>query len=98
MHPDHLITDLKLTDGFGDTEAVVMALAPTMGRDAARGNVSAVCDAVAVGEGRLIDLLAPDPDVATLFDRAALKRLLGPANYLGSSGAMVDRVLAGAGR
>jgi hypothetical protein len=33
----------------------------------------------------------------SILDRTAIERLLELTNYLGSSGAMVDRVLAGTG-
>jgi 3-carboxy-cis,cis-muconate cycloisomerase len=42
----------------------------------------------------LIDLLAAHPEIKRHVDRAALERMLDPANYLGQSGVMVDRVLA----
>ena len=42
----------------------------------------------------LIDLLAAHPEINKHVDRAALQAMLDPANYLGQSGHMVDRVLA----
>ena len=42
----------------------------------------------------LLDLLAEHPEVNKHLDRAALATLCDPANYLGQSGVMVDRVLA----
>ena len=48
-----------------------------------------------LAKGRpLIDLLAVHPEIIKHADRAALMRMLDPANYLGQSGVMVDRVLA----
>jgi 3-carboxy-cis,cis-muconate cycloisomerase len=49
------------------------------------------------GKRRLIDLLSNDPEIAQILDRLAIARLIDPTNYLGNSGAMVDRVLAGKG-
>lgn len=94
VHADNMSRNLRLTDGLVNTEAVMMALAPKMGRGTAHDKLSAICLAVSAGKGRLIDLLAADPDITKLFDRAALEKLLDPENYLGLSGAMVDRVLA----
>ena len=42
----------------------------------------------------LLDLLAGHPEISSHLDRAALAKLCDPANYLGQSGVMVDRVLA----
>jgi len=42
----------------------------------------------------LLDLLAEHPEINKHLDRPALAKLCDPANYLGQSGVMVDRVLA----
>ena len=42
----------------------------------------------------MIDLLVAHPEIAKHVDRKALQAMLDPANYLGQSGVMVDRVLA----
>ena len=95
VHADQMSRNLVLTDGLVCTEAVMMALAPKIGRGVAHDKLSAVCQQVADHHGRLIDLLAADPDIHHHFDRAALEKLLNPLNYLGTSTAMVDRVLNG---
>ena len=41
----------------------------------------------------LLDLLVETPEIARHLDRAELAKLCDPANYLGQSGVMVDRVL-----
>jgi adenylosuccinate lyase len=58
---------------------------------------AAIFIAVSQGKGRLIDLLSNDPEIAKFLDHTAIERLIEPTNYLGNSGAMVDRVLAGRG-
>ena len=93
VHPDAMERNLRLTDGLVCTEAVMMALAPKMGRENAHDALSAVCRAVADGKGPLIDLLAGNKEIAKVFDRGHLEALVNPVNYLGLSGAMVDRVL-----
>ena len=45
-------------------------------------------------EASLLDLLAEHSEINKHLDRAALARLCDPANYLGQSRVMVDRVLA----
>ena len=71
----------------------MMALGPKLGREIAHDKIAEICVAVAKGKGRLIDLLAADPEISKIFDRAALEKLLDPRNYVGLSAAMVDRVL-----
>jgi len=93
VHTDAMDRNLHLTGGLVCTEAMMMALAPKMGREHAHDVLSSICQAVAKGQGSLIDLLAQNPDIAKLFDRKALETLIDPNNYLGLSGAMVDRVL-----
>ena len=94
VHPDNMMSNLKLTDGLVNTEAVMMALAPKLGRERAHDRLSRVCIAVSQGKGRLLDQLSQDEEVSKIFDREQLQKLLDPVNYLGSSGAMVDHVLA----
>ena len=77
-----------------NTEAVMMALAPKMGRGAAHDKLSKICLQVSAGKGRLIDLFSKDTDITKIFDRESLEKLLDPDKYLGSCGIMVDRVLA----
>ncbi len=97
VHPDAMLRNLKLSQGLVNSEAVMMALAPRMGRGKAHDRLSAVCIAVSQGKGRFIDLLAADPEIAELFDRQALEKLIDSTNYLGNSGVMVDRVLQAKG-
>ena len=94
VHGDNMMKDLKLTDGLVNTEAVMMALGPKMGRGEAHDRLAKICIAVADGKGRLIDLLSKDTEVAKYFNRKELEQLLEPTNYIGNSGEMVDRVLA----
>ena len=81
--------------GLLNTEAVMMAPGPLMGREKAHDKISAICIAVSQGKGRLIDLLTEESEIRKIFDRQALARLLDPTNYVGKSGPMVDRVLSG---
>ena len=97
VHPENMKKNLQLTDGLIDTEAIMMALGPKMGRGKAHDRLAAISIAVSQGKGRLIDLLSNDPEIVQILDRSAIERLMEPTNYLGNSGAMVDRVLAGRG-
>ena len=85
--------NLDLTGGLIVAEAVMMGLAPHLGRGEAHHVVKHACD-VALQQGLpLADTLAREPTVATRLDRAAVERLTNPAHYLGSTDAFIDRVL-----
>jgi len=86
--------NLDLTDGQIVAEAVMMSLAPHLGREHAHDLVYDLCRRAIAQARPLIDLLAADGEVTRHLDRAALEQLLDPANYLGLAATMVDRVLA----
>ncbi len=86
--------NIDLTGGLVMSEAVMMGLGHHLGREAAHDLVYDLCRESLQTGRPLIDLLAAHPQIARHADRAALERMLDPANYLGQSGAMVDRVLA----
>lgn len=85
--------NLDLTKGLIVSEAVMMGLAPYLGRQSAHDLVYDICRKVIATGRPLVDLLAENEEVSKHLDRAALTRLCDPANYLGEAGAMVDRVL-----
>ena len=85
--------NLGMTSGLIVAEAVMMGLAPKLGRQAAHDIVYDACREVAQSGKVLLDVLAANPHVGPLFKRAELERLLDPRNYLGSAGPMVDRSL-----
>lgn len=85
--------NLDITKGLILSEAVMMGLAPHIGRQRAHDLVYDICRKVADTGAPLIDLLSEDKEISQHLDRAALERLTDPANYLGLAGEMVDRVL-----
>lgn len=74
-------------------EAVMMGLAPAMGRGAAKAAVTAAAQRALAEGGTLRAALMAEPALAQHLDAATLDRLLDPAQYTGSAGAMVDAVL-----
>jgi 3-carboxy-cis,cis-muconate cycloisomerase len=90
--------NLDLTRGLIVSEAVMMGLGPHLGRQRAHDLVYDICRKVVATGRPLLDLLAEDKEIAGHLDRPALAKLCDPANYLGLSGEMVDRVLAMRGR
>jgi 3-carboxy-cis,cis-muconate cycloisomerase len=86
--------NLGMTGGLIVAEAVMMGLAPHLGRQAAHDLVYDACRA-AIGEKRtLLDVLRAEPKVSAALDDARLAALCDPANYLGTAREMVDLVLA----
>ena len=86
--------NLDLTHGLVVSEAVMMGLAPYLGREKAHDLVYDLCRDAIREERPLLDLLAANEEIAKHADRKKLAELCDPANYLGLSGVMVDRVLA----
>jgi 3-carboxy-cis,cis-muconate cycloisomerase len=85
--------NLELTRGQVFAEAAQMALAPALGRDEAHRLVAEVGRRAQAQGQHLRDALAAEPRVRAVLDAAALARVFDPQQYLGMSGAFVDRVL-----
>ncbi|MDC7785822.1 3-carboxy-cis,cis-muconate cycloisomerase [Rhodoplanes sp. TEM] len=87
-------SNLGITNGLVTAEAVAMGLAPVMGRATAH-HLVAELSREALKSGRaLADLLKESEAVTRHLDPDAIDQLCDPANYTGSAGAAVDRVLA----
>jgi 3-carboxy-cis,cis-muconate cycloisomerase len=86
--------NLDLTGGLIVAEAVMMGLAPVLGREEAHHVVKHACDRALAERITLAAALAAEPAVAARLDSAAIARLTDPARYLGSTAAFIDRVLA----
>jgi 3-carboxy-cis,cis-muconate cycloisomerase len=91
---DAMRRNIDMTGGLVMSEAVMMGLGPYIGREYAHDLVYDLCRESLATKRPLLDLLAAHPEIARHVDRPALQRMLDPANYLGQSGLMVDRVLA----
>ena len=85
--------NLDLSKGLIVAEAVMMGLAPQIGRQQAHDVVYDACRVVSDKGGSLAEALSADPEVSRRIDRATIDRLTNPANYLGAAPQMVDRVL-----
>ncbi|MDD0813557.1 3-carboxy-cis,cis-muconate cycloisomerase [Curvibacter sp. HBC28] len=91
---DQMRRNLGISRGLIVAEAVMMGLAPAMGRQQAHDLVYDACRLVHAQGGTLADALATLPAVTAHFDRAALDRMTDPANYLGLAPQMVDQALS----
>ena len=94
VDPVRMRANLDLTKGLTQSEAVMMGLGPALGRQLAHDLVYDICREVIAGKGTFLDLLAGHPQIAPHLTREQLAGFLDPANYVGLSGEMVDRVLA----
>ncbi len=86
--------NLDATGGLIVSEAVMMGLAPVLGRMEAHHVVNDACDTVRDRGGSLTEALLGDARLAGKLDAAAIARMTDPAGYLGAAGAFTDRVLA----
>jgi 3-carboxy-cis,cis-muconate cycloisomerase len=86
--------NLEASGGLIMAEAVMMGLAPQLGRARAHDVVHHACDVALRDAIPLAEALAREPAVTTRLDEAAIARLTDPAGYLGSTDAFIDRALA----
>jgi len=86
--------NLDLSGGLIVAEAVMMGLAPHLGRQTAHDIVYDACRKAATSRRPLAQVLYESPEVTAKLDHAAIDRLCDPANYLGSAPLMVDSMLA----
>lgn len=86
--------NLGISRGLIVAEAVMMQMAPHIGRQQAHDIVYDACRTVNEAGGTLAEALLALPAVTRHFDRAAIERMVDPANYLGLAPQMVDRALA----
>jgi 3-carboxy-cis,cis-muconate cycloisomerase len=93
IHVDRMRANLDLTHGLIFAEAVQMALAPAMGRDAAHSLVAGACRRASAQRAHLRDILENEPRVNDVLGREAIAHLFDPAAYLGQSRAYVARAL-----
>jgi 3-carboxy-cis,cis-muconate cycloisomerase len=94
VHDRRMRENLDLTHGLIVAEAVMMALAPKLGRQHAHEIVYDACRKAIEGGGQLADILAKMPEIVDALGGVdAIRHHCDPVNYLGLSGEMVDRVL-----
>lgn len=94
VRPEAMAHNLSLTRGLIVAEAVMMGLAPRLGRQHAHDIVYACCRRALDGEHSFTDALLAEPDVAAVFQRAEIEALTDPANYLGAAPEMTRALLA----
>jgi len=86
--------NIDMTHGLVMSEAVMMGLGPYIGREVAHDLVYDICREALKQQRPLLDLLCENAQIMKHVSREQLAAMCEPANYLGQSGVMVDRVLA----
>lgn len=94
VRPDAMRKALDATGGLIVAEAVMMGLAPHIGRQVAHDVVYDACRRSLTGSTSFIDALSSHPEISDRLSRHELERLVDPANYLGAAPAMTRRLLA----
>jgi 3-carboxy-cis,cis-muconate cycloisomerase len=94
VDPVRMRRNLDTTQGMISAEAVMMALAPHVGRDEAHHLVAAACHRALAHGRHLLEELQADAAITAHLPRERLVELLDPQNYTGLAGEFVDRVLA----
>ena len=94
VDPERMRRNLDTTRGMISAEAVMMALAPQVGRDQAHHLVAAACHRALAHGRHLLEELQADAMITAHLPPERLVELLDPRNYTGLAAEFVDRVLA----
>jgi len=95
VNTDAMSRNLGATGGLIVAEAVMMGLAPQLGRQIAHDVVYDCCRSQLDSGGSFLDALLAHPEISGVIGREQLEALVDPVNYLGAAPDMVDRYLAG---
>jgi 3-carboxy-cis,cis-muconate cycloisomerase len=94
VDPVRMRRNLEATQGMITAEAVMMALAPAVGREEAHHLVADACKEALESGAHLLEVLRAEPRVTAHLSQAQLAALLDPERYTGLAGAFVDRVVS----
>ena len=93
VRPDAMRKVLDTTKGLIVAEAVMMGLAPHIGRQVAHDVVYDCCRKALAGEATFLDALMEEKAISDTLDRGTVEALTKPENYLGEAPEMVRRLL-----
>jgi 3-carboxy-cis,cis-muconate cycloisomerase len=91
---ERMRANLQITHGQIMAEAVMIALAPKVGRQNAHHLVEEACRMASAEHRPLHDVLASNPQITQHFDPNELSRLFDPLGYQGASQTFIDRLIA----
>lgn len=95
VRPEAMLRQFDDSDSFVMTEAVMMEIAPKIGRTRAYDLLKSEIKSAPLGTS-LKDLIQHSPTLLELVGACNIDRLLDPANYLGAAPEMVDKAVAAA--
>ena len=93
VRPDAMRQVLGSTKGLIVAEAVMMGLAPYIGRQVAHDIVYDCCRKALCGEATFLDALLAEPMISEALDQDRIEALIKPENYLGEAPEMVHQLL-----
>ena len=93
ISPDNMKKNINQTKGLIVAEAVMMALAPHIGRQVAHDLVYDCCRKSIKNNIPFIDTLLSENDISKIFNKNELLDIINPKNYLGAAPAMASRLL-----
>ncbi|ORY05698.1 adenylosuccinate lyase [Clohesyomyces aquaticus] len=94
VNPQKMLDNLYSTRGLIAAEAVMMGLAPHVGRQKAHDIVYEACRESIESDTSLLEALLSRSEITGKISKETLSSLCDAKNYLGSCGLMVDEVLA----
>jgi 3-carboxy-cis,cis-muconate cycloisomerase len=94
VQTERMRKNLDMTGGLIVSEAVMMGLAPALGRNTAHDVVYDACRMANEQGLTLLEALKRSPEIQGKLSEAELERLCDPVNYLGQSREMLDRFLS----
>lgn len=94
VRTERMRKNLDMTQGLIVAEAVMMGLAPALGRQVAHDVVYAACRLANDQGMSLFEALKAQGEATARLDLATLEHLCDPGNYLGLAPQMVDQALA----
>ena len=98
VDPRRMRDNLDSTMGLPLAESLMMTLAPKIGRAAAHHRVEAASKRAIAERRPLAEIAKSEPAIVGTLSAHDIDRALNPANYLGTSDAMIEAVLAAARR
>ncbi|HCA4899292.1 3-carboxy-cis,cis-muconate cycloisomerase [Acinetobacter baumannii] len=93
VNAKHMQQNLECTSGLIMAEAVMMALAPKIGRLNAHHLVEAACKTAVAQNEHLFDVVSQLDEIKGQFSQEEIRNIFKPENYLGNIQQQIDAVL-----
>src|SRR5690606_41479870 len=93
VQKDNMCRNLECTQGLIMAEALMMSLAPKLGRLNAHHVVEAACKQAVAEQRHLLDVAQNHPEILAVFNSEQLSQIFNPQHYLGNTQHQIDAVL-----